>query len=99
MKKFIIISLVVLGVTASAIGFRIYSNIKHEEKFDIEYYSLQIEYGDTLYSLAEEYCNMEYSRDLRNWISDVKRINGIGDDIYFGDRITIPIATLKEDLK
>ena len=45
--------------------------------------------GETLWDIAEECCPQGV--DLREWIDEVEKINGIGDYIYAGDKITVLI--------
>lgn len=52
--------------------------------------SVQIEAGDTLWTLAKEYYSDEFS-SLINYIEEIKRLNGLSSDkLYAGNYILIP---------
>ena len=57
------------------------------------YKSISISSGDSLWSIAESYMDPEYYGDGRDYIDEVKSINGIGDLIYSGESIVIPYYT------
>lgn len=55
--------------------------------------SVQIETGDTLWSLAKEYYSDEFS-SLTNYIEEIMRMNGLSSDkLYAGNYILIPHYT------
>lgn len=45
-----------------------------------QYQSVQISGGDTLWSVAEEYCGSRDSRKIQSYVSDLREMNGIRDD-------------------
>jgi hypothetical protein len=50
--------------------------------------SIQVMPGDTLWSIASKY---NTGRDIRKFIFDIKKINGLADStIYEGQRLVIP---------
>lgn len=52
--------------------------------------SVQIEEGDSLWSLASEYYTEEFS-SITNYIAEIKRMNGLSSDtLYAGCYILIP---------
>lgn len=52
--------------------------------------SVQIEEGDSLWSLATQYYTEEYS-SVANYINEIKRMNGLSTDtLYAGSYILIP---------
>lgn len=52
--------------------------------------SVQIEEGDSLWSLASEYYTVEFS-SISNYITEIKRMNGLSSDtLYAGSYILIP---------
>ena len=52
--------------------------------------SVQIEEGDSLWSLASEYFTEEFS-SVSNYITEIKRMNGLSSDtLYAGSYILIP---------
>lgn len=53
--------------------------------------SIEIQKGDTLWSIAEEYMTEEYP-SVYSYIEDVKEMNGFtGDTIYEGCYLVVPI--------
>ena len=66
----------------------LYAQSTHE---NAKYYTtIEIESGDTLWSIAQEYRTSEY-RSLQAYIDEVKQINGLaGDNITEGCYLTIP---------
>lgn len=55
-----------------------------------EYISIEIEAGDTLWSLAQEYMGVGYS-DINDYVDDIKSVNGItSDTIQSGNYLIIP---------
>lgn len=57
----------------------------------IKYYtSIQIEQGDTLWSIADTYRTGDYST-VQDYIDEVKELNQLGlDEIHSGQYLTIP---------
>jgi len=52
--------------------------------------SVQIEEGDSLWSLASQYYSEEFS-SITNYITEIKRMNGITSDVlYAGNYLLIP---------
>ena len=52
--------------------------------------SIEVQEGDTLWSIAEEYMTEEYS-SVSDYIDDVKEINGFSQDtIYAGYYLVVP---------
>lgn len=60
-----------------------------------DYLSITVQEGDSLWLLAETYADAHElsSKQFINW---VKKTNKIGEDIYVGESIVIPVK--KEDL-
>lgn len=67
---------------------KLYAQSTHE---NAKYYTtIEIESGDTLWSIAQEYRTSEY-RSLQAYIDEVKQINGLaGDNITTGCYLTVP---------
>ena len=54
------------------------------------YTSIQIEHGDTLWSIASTHMSPEYDT-IQDYIAEVKELNQLGpDDIHSGQYLTIP---------
>lgn len=52
--------------------------------------SVEIEKGDTLWSIASEYMSDEYD-DMNKYIKEIKDTNGmVSDDIHIGNYIIVP---------
>ncbi|MBN2221222.1 MAG: LysM peptidoglycan-binding domain-containing protein [Vallitaleaceae bacterium] len=67
------------------------STIDGSKDYEIQYYSLEIEFSDTLWEISKEYNNSEFF-STKEYLNEIKRINGIvSNDIYAGQRITLPI--------
>lgn len=55
--------------------------------------SVEIEKGDTLWSIASEYMSDEYD-DMNEYITEIKATNGmVSDDIHIGNYIVVPYYT------
>jgi LysM repeat protein len=63
----------------------------NEHKSVYKYYtSIQIQAGDTLWGLADDYISEEY-HSMNDYISEVKQLNSLEtDDIHAGEYLTIP---------
>lgn len=62
-----------------------------------EYISVEIEAGDTLWSLANEYMGLGYS-DVDAYIDDIKSVNGIrSNTIHSGNYLIIPRYVAMEE--
>ena len=88
---FLLLILGILGIavfrftaeTASAAGNRPEPRYKY-------YTSIQIAYGDSLWSIAEEYRTAEYA-DIYSYIEEVMEINHLSSDrLQAGDKLCIP---------
>lgn len=54
------------------------------------YTSVEIEKGDTLWNIAEQYMSAEYG-SIQEYVDEIKEINNLGDDeIHSGQYLTIP---------
>ena len=62
-----------------------------EEPFFKYYKSVQIQSGDTLYGLSEEYVNPQMN-DVDSFIAEVRYINNLDEDsyLYEGNYIIVP---------
>ncbi len=55
--------------------------------------SIEIEKGDTLWSIASDYISSEYD-DMNDYIEEIKKSNGLySDNIHAGNYIIIPYYT------
>lgn len=64
--------------------------IDGSKDYEVQYYSLEIEFTDTLWAISEKYNNSDFF-STKEYLNEIKRINKISDDIYAGQRITLPI--------
>ena len=65
------------------------TSVKNDQTF--YYKTVTITSGDTLWSLAKEYNDGQYS-DIRDYIDEIKEFNNIASDsIKIGESIIIPI--------
>ena len=62
------------------------------EQVSYKYFtSIQVEAGDTLWSIAEEYADQEHYSSYKEYINEVKRMNKMRDDsIVSGQYLIIP---------
>lgn len=64
------------------------------------YKSYQIQDGDTLWSIADKYCDLEFYKDYNAYIKEVKQINHmITSYIEAGSYVIIPYHHYDDNLK
>lgn len=81
-----------LGSTIVASGRTKASDTKTSYKY---YTSIEIEAGDSLWSIASEYMTEEYD-SVQEYVDEVKALNGLVDDkIHSGQYLTIPYYSYK----
>lgn len=72
-------------------AFAMTSNAKQDHNMYKYYTSVQVEDGDSLWSIAKEYSDVDSYASYTDYIDEVKQINHIsGDDIHAGEYLTIP---------
>lgn len=77
-------------ILLSAGAFVIHSSAKGNHQYNKCYTSVQVQSGDSLWSIAREYQSPVFS-DTQSSIDEIKRINHIqGDEIKAGDYLTVP---------
>ena len=77
-------------VFLSAGVFVIHSSAKGNHQNSKCYTSVQVQSGDSLWSIAKQY-QTPVSSDIQENVDEIKRINHIqGDEIQAGDYLTIP---------
>lgn len=90
MKKFIR-SIVILLVIIGGLFFS-KASLSYKE---IEYTSLYVDYGDTLWKIAEKQQNTNAyykDKDIRDIVYDIKKTNNLtSSDIYVAQELKIPI--------
>lgn len=83
-----------------AISYRaILSDAKDSENITYKYYtSIEIQYGDTLWSIAQAYCSEEYD-SVDDYIHEVMKINHLQPEsvIAAGNHLIVPYFS--EELK
>lgn len=71
--------------------FAMTSNAKQDHNMYKYYTSVRVEDGDSLWSIAVEYSDVDSYASYTEYIDEVKQINHIsGDDIHAGEYLTIP---------
>ena len=65
-----------------------------EESTDAHQYkyfkSIEIQSGDSLWSIAEEYCDEAYDGDIREYIAEIKELNSLtSDHIHAGRKLLV----------
>ncbi|WP_099468124.1 cell division suppressor protein YneA [Konateibacter massiliensis] len=93
-QRFYIIVMTICLAAAVAVTCGSFISIaknKAPEKEVYKYYtSIQIEKGDTLWELAEDYITTEYN-SVNDYIQEVKNLNSLyGDSIHEGQYLTVP---------
>ncbi len=87
-----IVTAVVLAVFTFSYHTLISAASTGSEEVSYKYFtSIQVEAGDTLWSIAEEYADDEHYSSHKEYINEVKRMNKMGDDnIHYGQYLIIP---------
>lgn len=95
MKKnfliFVITICLIVTCSISLNGFR--ANAKDDStEISYKYYkSIVILDNDTLWSIAEQYMDEDHYESISDYISEVKNMNAMTDDvIHYGDHLIIP---------
>lgn len=88
---FVLAVILIFSIIANGSFAKAEDNIKTEGDGQKKYYkSILIEYGDTLWGIAEEYKDLHYE-SVRDYIDEVIRINNLKTDkIHAGRYLTIP---------
>ena len=92
-KQYILFDLLIAIATMVTVicVFAMTSNAKQDHNMYKYYTSVQVEDGDSLWSIAEEYSDVDAYASYSDYIDEVKQINHIsGDDIHAGEYLTIP---------
>ncbi|MCL2718460.1 MAG: LysM peptidoglycan-binding domain-containing protein [Lachnospiraceae bacterium] len=70
-----------------------HAGTQDREQFFKYYTSIEVKYGETLWSIAEQYMNGHYP-DIKSYIKEVQKINHLADEsIRAGQYIIIPYFT------
>ena len=87
---------VFLVVAFSILCGSIFANAESQDtarKFKY-YTSIEIKYGESLWSIAEEYIDRDYYDSIKTYIDEVMRINHLPDEnIRAGQHIIVPYFT------
>lgn len=93
-RRLLISALAMLAVACIIIGCGFYaSSIRSSAGKGFKYYtSITIEYGETLWSLADEYIDYDNFEDKDSYISEVRSINHLNEDcaITAGQTLVMP---------
>lgn len=87
----LISAILILSIFLIAGNIALFSRSKaapmdHSYKY---YTSIEIQKGDTLWSIAEEHVTAEYA-SIQDYVAELKELNGLGDDgIHAGQYLTI----------
>ena len=56
------------------------------------YKTVEIENGDTIWKIANEYYDGDHYRNVKSYASEIARLNANGDGIlYVGSKIVVPV--------
>lgn len=100
-KRVLFIAITVVAILLGIVLGNNVLNASHSSAYsDVEkelyYTSIQIESGDTLWTIAEEYMCSEYD-DVNDYINDVKQINNLHTDvIHAGAYLLVPYYEVVE---
>lgn len=99
-QQFYIIVMTICLVIAVAVTYGSFISIaksnQPEEKVYKYYTSIQIQSGDTLWELANDYISAEYT-SVNDYIKEVKQLNSLkNDNIHEGQYLTVPYYSNKE---
>lgn len=93
-RKLLISTFAMLALAGIIIGGGFYvSSIRSSAGNGFKYYtSITIEYGETLWSLADEYIDYDNYKDKNSYISEVRSINHLNEDcaIMAGQVLIVP---------
>ena len=85
----ILLCTVFMITVASVVFGSSFSAAKNDVEVEKYYKSIEIQLGDTLWDLAEEYCDDQVS--IKEYISEVKELNGLGTStIHEGQYLVVP---------
>lgn len=85
---------VLVGITLLFFGGMKIVNADEAKEYEKSFVSIEIEHGDTLTSIAQEYAKSE--ADYKDYIEEVKTINSIKDDtIHSGCYLLVPVYSSK----
>ena len=75
-------------ILVTAIAVLLVGSLKAPKRAE-KYEQYVVQSGDTLWDIAVE--NTPENRDCRDTISEIKEVNGIGNEIYAGQVIVVPV--------
>jgi len=85
-----------LVITFSIIFGSIFASAESQEtERKFKYYaSIEVKYGESLWSIAEQHIDRDYYKTIKDYIDEVKQINHLTDEhIRAGQYIIIPYFT------
>ena len=91
MKRFHFIAMII-GILSLVFVWNNYSEAAANSK-SISYQTISVKPGDSVWSIAANFTTPK--DDIRNVVIDIKKINGLGNDvaIYPGQTLKIPVRT------
>lgn len=94
MKRRILFGVAALGCLGGILIFGVVCTAAREQPKRIQYVtSIEIQPGDSLWSIAEAYLSEEY-QDIPKYVEEIKRCNRLyRDEIHAGQRLIIPYYT------
>lgn len=98
-QQFYIIVMTICFVIAIAVTYGSFISLAKSNQSDEQqrkyYTSIQIQSGDTLWEVANDYITTEYS-SVNDYIKEVKHLNSLEDDkIHEGQYLTVPYYSSK----
>lgn len=87
----------ILSVSFLLIVFFCNFQVVAEKPSTYKYYTeVRVDRGDTLWSIADRYMTEEYT-SRKSYVREVQKLNNIGCDVRYGQRILVPYYS--EDVK
>lgn len=92
-RIFLLLSAVFVITLGSIVYGSIFSSAKDESKDtqQYKYYkSIEIQAGDSLWTIAEEYCDESYDGDIQQYIKELKELNSLkSEKIHAGRKLLV----------
>lgn len=93
-RRMILLLTAVFMITIGSVVYGSMFSSAQEQSTDAHQYkyfkSIEIQSGDSLWSIAEEYCDDAYDGDIREYIAEIKELNSLtSDNIHAGKKLLV----------
>lgn len=88
--------IIIITISFSFISFSTEANgMEHQPSYKY-YKSIEIERGDTLWSIANDHFDPDHYKDLNDYVTEVKKLNLLAsDEIVAGNYVIVPYYALE----